>query len=89
MDDINDQPYNLGPKGKRVLEILADYLGAEVDDLSLGDSLSEDLHMKPTDLADFFNLVKEEGLEIGDNDITDLMILEDLVEAVEANNLSE
>ena len=89
MDDTIDQSENLSKEGQKVKEMLAEFLGAEPDDLNLTDSFSDGLHMKPTDISDFLDIVRKSGLELGDTDITELLLLGDLVEAVEANNLSE
>ncbi len=61
-------------------EILANQLGIEPDDISIDDSMSDDLHMKPSDIIDYIQRLGEEGAEISDLDLTDIATLGDLYE---------
>ena len=88
MDEQN-QSNNLSNEGKKVTELLAKFLGVEPEDLNQTDSFTDILHMKPTDIADFLEIVKRNNLYLGDTDISEILLLSDLVEVVEANNLSE
>lgn len=56
----------------RVLALLGDQIGVEVEDIELTDELANDLHMSTGDIADFIEKLKDkevvEDLELSKNE---------------------
>lgn len=69
----------------RVKKALADYLGIEPDDIEGEFSLTEDLHMKPTDLTDFMEILSNMNLGITSIDFTDIETFSDLIDYLTQN----
>ncbi|EKD62652.1 MAG: hypothetical protein ACD_52C00102G0009 [uncultured bacterium] len=65
----------------KVLQLLAEHLGLEPDDIKLEDSLSEDLHMSLSDITEFFELVKE-NFSIPEIDTSDNDTVEHVIEQI-------
>jgi hypothetical protein len=61
---------------------LADFLGVETEDIEDDSSLTEDLHMKATDLTDFMEALTKIGIETVNIDLTATETFLDLVEAL-------
>lgn len=59
---------------------LANYLGIEPEDVEDDFSLSEDLHMKPTDLTDFSLILEKMGFNPNNIDFTEIETFEDLID---------
>jgi acyl carrier protein len=64
---------------------LANYLGIEPEDVDDDSILTEDLHMKATDLTDFMEILTRMNLETRDVDLTEIETFSDLVEALTAH----
>jgi acyl carrier protein len=64
---------------------LANYLGIEPEDVEDDSILTEDLHMKATDLTDFMEILTRMNLETRDVDLTEIETFSDLVEALTAH----
>lgn len=65
---------------EKINKLLADFLGIEPTDLTQDDSLTEDLHMTPTDLTDFLEILKKSGVDIANLDMSEVETLDDLYE---------
>lgn len=65
-----------------VRQELANFLGVEKDDIEDESSLTEDLHMKSTDLTDFMEVVARMGMETTGIDLTETETFLDFVEAL-------
>ena len=61
---------------------LANYLGVDTEDIEDDNSLTEDLHMKATDLTDFMEILTRMGMETEGVDLTETETFLDLVEAL-------
>jgi hypothetical protein len=61
---------------------LANFLGVESEDIEDDSSLTEDLHMKATDLTDFMEILVRMGMETSSVDLTETETFLDLVEAL-------
>jgi len=61
---------------------LANYLGVETADIEDDSSLTEDLHMKATDLTDFMEILTRMDMETEGVDLTETETFLDLVEAL-------
>lgn len=59
---------------------LADFLGIEVDDIEDEYSLTEDLHMKPTDLTDFTEELSKKGYPTENLNFTEIETFNDLAD---------
>lgn len=68
----------------RVKRELADFLGVDMEDIDDDSVLSVDLHMKPTDLTDFTQLLTSAGFDTASLDLTEIETFEELVEALVA-----
>ena len=66
----------------KVKKILTEHLGIEPDDIELNDSLTEDLHMKPSDIVDFTVGLSSKGIETDKIDLTSIETLGDLLESL-------
>ena len=65
---------------KSVKKALADFVGIEPDDIEEDYSLVEDLHMKPTDLTDFAQILSNMGLNTEKLDFTEIETFAELME---------
>lgn len=65
---------------EKINKLLADFLGIEPADLTEDDSLTEDLHMTPTDLTDFVEILKSAGIDTSILNMAEIETLEDLHE---------
>ena len=61
---------------------LSEFLGIEPEDIEDDFSLTEDLHMKPTDLTDFTEILKEMDIDVNKLDFTEIETFSDLLEAL-------
>ncbi len=61
---------------------LANFLGVDSEDVEDDSSLTEDLHMKATDLTDFMEVLTRMGMETSSVDLTTTETFLDLVEAL-------
>lgn len=71
------------PNIELLRETLAEYLGIEPEDIDLDDNLMEDLHMRSSDLTDFFEILNSKGFDTSTLDITKIQTLSDLIEALD------
>ena len=55
-------------------------MGLDVEDIEDDFSLIEDLHMKPTDLTDFAQILSKMNFETEDIDFTEIETFSDLVD---------
>jgi acyl carrier protein len=69
----------------KVKKIIAEYLGVDYEDIKDEDSLVEDLHMKPSDLSDLVEILKDEQIDTSNLDLTEIETIYDLVEKLESN----
>ncbi len=67
----------------KLKEILADYLGVEIEDINDGDSFSQDLHISPLDLADFIHGLSSHGFDTSKVNLGELETFEDLTESLD------
>ena len=70
-----------------IIKLLAEELGVEPEDIKEDDSLSLDLHMKPTDLTDFFQKLEDSGFNVAKINLTDIETVEDIIEALSSQEL--
>ena len=61
---------------------LANFLGVDTEDIEDDRSLTEDLHMKATDLTDFMEILTRMDMETEGVDLTQTETFLDLVEAL-------
>lgn len=66
----------------KVKESLAHLLGVEPEDVDLQDSLSTDLHMRPSDISDFLGSLEAKDIDTSMIDLTQIETLEELVDAL-------
>lgn len=66
-----------------VKDVLSEQLGIEPDDIGMEDSLSDDLHMRPTDIADFLEVVGSKGVDTSKLDLPEIQTFGDLVYALD------
>lgn len=76
MDEQNLKIFEL------IKKILAEQLGIEPEDISADDSFRDDLHMSATDLTDFLQKLKEQGINISFFDLAEITTVADLTEAI-------
>ena len=65
---------------EKINKLLADFLGVETTDISEDDSLIQDLHMTPSDLTDFVEIMGTAGFDTTHLDMTEIETLNDLHE---------
>ncbi|OGM21166.1 hypothetical protein A2863_03605 [Candidatus Woesebacteria bacterium RIFCSPHIGHO2_01_FULL_38_9b] len=73
MKDIN---------ANQIKSVLAKHLGIETQDINLDDSLVDELHMKPSDLADFLESLEIQGVDTSKIDFTQIDTVEELIDAL-------
>ena len=76
---MNDQSQNTKEK---IINLLAEHIGVDKEDISLEDTFTEDLHMSASDLIDFSQKLKEAGIDISQVDFTEIKDVESLVENI-------
>lgn len=69
---------------EKIRRELADYLGTEPEDIDDESILTEDLHMKASDLTDFSETLSSLGFDTSKLDFTEAESFIDLVDAVTA-----
>jgi len=67
---------------QKIKNVLAQQIGAEVDDIENEAFLDEDLHMTPADITDFIEKLSEKGFDVSALDLENLETVEDVVEAL-------
>jgi len=65
---------------KSVRKLLSDYLGIEPEDVEDDYSLTEDLHMKPTDLTDFCDILSKNSFEVNSLDFNEIETFSELID---------
>lgn len=65
-----------------IKKTLADFLGIDTDDIEDDFSLTEDLHMKASDLTDFLQVLSQKGYLIENLDLTEMETFSDFVEEI-------
>jgi acyl carrier protein len=63
-----------------IRKLLADFLGIEPDDVEDDFSLTEELHMKATDLTDFMEILSTKGFDTESLDFTEIETFSDLID---------
>jgi hypothetical protein len=76
--DPNQTSTNL--KYQDVIKLLSDFLGVEEDDIHMDDSLREDLHMSPSEITDFVQILNDHSFEVELTDLTTIETLEELLD---------
>lgn len=66
----------------RVFKLIAEQLGIEPSDISEDDSLTDDLHMSATDISDFLEKLKNEGVDIDEIDFDEIDTVNDLTDSI-------
>lgn len=66
-------------KGK-IIRLLADFLGIEPADIADDDSLTEDLHMTPSDLGDFAEILRSAGIDVNPTEMAEVETVGELYE---------
>lgn len=59
---------------------LSNFLGIDIEDIEDDFSLTEDLHMKPTDLTDFIETLSKKNFPTDQLDFTEIETVEDLID---------
>jgi acyl carrier protein len=82
-DDIKKPPLSQ-EISKKVKEILAEQIGTEPDEINDSDSFIDHLHMRPSDISDFYNLLTQNKIDVANIDIEDVVTVGDLIEMLSA-----
>lgn len=61
---------------------LSDYLGVNPEDIDDNDSLSLDLHMKASDIVDFFANLEKRGIDTSGISLTEIDTVAELIDAL-------
>lgn len=67
---------------QKVKRELSDFLGISPGDIEDDTFFSEDLHMNPTDIADFTDILDKAGFDVGELDFSEIETFLELVEAL-------
>ena len=67
---------------KKVIKILAEQIGVDVEDIKPEDSFLDNLHMSPADLTDFSKKLETQGFDVSSIDLSQTKTLEELTEAL-------
>lgn len=71
---------------QKVKRELADFLGIGMEDVDDDTVLSSDLHMDPSQLTDFMDILSKAGYDTDSVDLTEVESFNDLVEALTAHS---
>jgi acyl carrier protein len=85
MNTTNDPDYQAklsAEVSKKVKTYLAEYLGTEPEDINDEDSFSEQLHMRPSDISDFFTTLEGKGVDTSLLNIEETQTVSDLIEFI-------
>jgi len=63
-----------------IKSLLVEQLGLDIEDVDGEDGFTDDLHMNPTDIADFLQRLQENGFEIEPDDFEDIKTFRDLTD---------
>lgn len=77
---------NSNPNNKIVRLSLSEILGIGPEDINSDDSLTHDLHLKPTDLTDLMEKLTDAGLDTSKIDFSQIDTVSDLEEFLEIEN---
>lgn len=72
----------MGKDANSVKTLIARGLGIETQDISDDDSLTEDLHMRATDLTDLLEALSENDFDTSRLDLTAIETVSELIEAL-------
>lgn len=67
----------------KILDVLAQILGADKDDFGLSDSFVDDLHMNTVELADLAQQLEDLGYNISPEDMSNIDTISDLLETID------
>jgi len=70
----------------KTIAVLASHIGVEEDDIKLEDSFTDDLHMNPAELADFFLALNEKEIDTSKINVSEVDTVQELVEELEIEN---
>lgn len=65
-------------KNEEIVQILAEQLGVEPEDINLDDSFREDLHMSTADLSDFLGKLEKHSFYISNLNINEVETIGEL-----------
>lgn len=65
---------------QKAKQILADFLGTEPNEINDEDSFVEHLHMGPSDISDYFDLLQKNGINFSSADLEKITTVGDLIE---------
>lgn len=65
---------------EKIRKLLAEAIGVEPEDIKDDDSLIQELHMNPADLAEFSETLQNSGFKITPGDLAEIETFEDLSE---------
>jgi acyl carrier protein len=78
---MNDE----NPTLEQVKTCLADHIGLDIEDISEDDTFMNDLHMRPTEFADFLEDLTEKGFDTSDLDLTSITTVGELIESLSSH----
>lgn len=67
-------------RSDKIKELLASHIGVEPEDIDNDDFFQEDLHMTPTDLADFAQSLENQSFHTSKIDFNEIETVGDLIE---------
>lgn len=70
---------------QKVKRELADFLGIDMEDIEEETTLREDLHMDPTNLTDFKEILGKASFDVQDIDMSEIETFGDLIESLTAH----
>lgn len=74
-----------GKTKEKIKEELANYLGIDAEDIEDDTSLTEDLHMKASDLTDFSEILAGLSFDTSKLDLTEIETFSDIADMVTAH----
>jgi acyl carrier protein len=67
---------------EKIIILLAEHIGADEEELSSEDTFQNDIHMSPTDLADFVEKLSTAGFDTTKLDLMEIESVGDLIENI-------
>jgi len=71
----------------QIKKLLVDYIGVELEDIDIEDTLSEDLHMSASDVSEFIEQLGNQGLNTSSIVLEDIEKVSDLIESISSEEL--
>lgn len=71
----------------KIIKVLAFHIGAEVADIALEDSFTDELHMSPSDCIDFLHALEKDQIDVSTVDFGKITTVGELIDEITSNQI--